>query len=233
MKLLYIDESYDRKYYVLSGLLINDVNYRKLNQDFNSFLLKELNLGQDNELKGDHIWNGRGHWKDSDLGWRAAQTKLVIKFLSTTKGTDFLLSYKTRSEQNEEDIYLALLDKLVAKASKITSKLGTTNKQLLIIFDERRDFRKEQSIYLRIAKRSKKIIEQYKTSCVIIDYGYEGISGFSRMLQIADFIGYFYRSYLSMNEVADLFEKSDDKRKVAFLKKIFEENLAKKCVIVK
>lgn len=44
MKLLYIDESHDKKNYALCGFLINDINYRKLNADFNSFLKKEFGL---------------------------------------------------------------------------------------------------------------------------------------------------------------------------------------------
>lgn len=71
MKILYVDESYDKRSYVVCGFLINDINYRKLNETFNRFLDKEFGLPEDEELKGDELFNGRNRWRDHTMQQRA------------------------------------------------------------------------------------------------------------------------------------------------------------------
>jgi hypothetical protein len=233
MKLLYIDESHDKKNYVLCGFLINDINYRKLNVDFNSFLKTQFNLEEDQELKGDELFNGREFWKEKSMDERNTAVCVIFDFLKNTKGTDFLLTHSVVQKENQHDLYFELLEKIIEKSATIVSKLGKTNRQLLIIFDERQDFKKEKKVFYKIAQKKSEVIKKYKKSCTVVDYGYEGISKFSRMLQIADFIGYFFRNYCSMVECANLFENATDKRKIEMLKDIFENKMKEKCKILK
>lgn len=233
MKLLYIDESHDKKNYALCGFLINDINYRKLNADFNAFLKKEIGLDENQELKGDELFNGRTLWKDKTLDERNQYICKVFDFLKGTKGTDFLLAFSAVQKENQHDLYFELLEKIIEKSAGIVSKLGKTNRQLLIVFDERQDFKKEKKVYLQIAKKKSEIIKKYKKSCAVVDYGYEGISKFSRMLQIADFVGYFFRNNCSMVENSNLFENATDKRKIEMLNDIFQNKIKTKCKVIK
>lgn len=229
MKLLYVDESHDKKTYVLCGFLINDINYRKLNSDFNMFLDREFDLRESNELKGDELFNGRSYWKPLSMDDRSIAINKIFDFLSQTAGTDFLLAYSPVRVQNQHDLYFDLLGLIIEESARVVSKLGKTNKQLLIVFDERQDFRKGKSVFLEISNKKSMVIKEHKKSCTVIDYGYEGISTFSRMLQIADFVAYFFRSYCSMTEYATLFEKASDQRKIEMLKDIFENKIKSKC----
>lgn len=233
MKLLYIDESYDKKNYALCGLLVNDINYRKLNSDFNNFLKKEFELNEDRELKGEEVFNGKEFWIGKTLNERNSALCKIFDFLKETKGTDFLLTHSIIEKGDTRELYFDLLEKIIKKAATIVSKLGKTNRQLLIIFDERQDFRKEKKIYYQIALKKAEIIKEHKKSCAVVDYGYEGISKFSRMLQIADFVGYFFRNHCSMVENPSLFEKATDKRKVEMLNDIFQNKINKKCILIK
>lgn len=233
MKLLYIDESHDKKNYALCGFLINDINYRKLNADFNSFLKKEFGLEEDQELKGDELFNGREFWKEKTMDERNLALCKVFDFLKDTKGTDFLLAYSSVKKENQHELYFELLEKLIEKSATIVSKLGKTNRQLLIIFDERQDFKKEKKVFYQIAQKKNEVINKHKKSCTVVDYGYEGISKFSRMLQIADFVGYFFRNHCSMVENASLFESATDKRKIEMLKDVFENKIKAKCKMLK
>jgi hypothetical protein len=233
MKLLYIDESHDKKTYALCGFLINDINYRKLNFDFNKFLKKEFGLEEDQELKGDELFNGRNFWKETTLDERNEIVCKIIDFLQGTKGTNFLLTCSAVQKENQHELYFVLLEPIIEKSASIVSKLGKTNRQLLIVFDERQDFRKDKAVYYEIAEKKLEIIKKHKKSCAVIDYGYEGISKFSRMLQIADFIAYFFRNYCSISEKSTLFENATDDRKIAMLKDIFENKLKQKCSIIK
>lgn len=233
MKLLYIDESHDKKTYALCGFLINDINYRKLNFEFNKFLKKEFGLEEDQELKGDELFNGRDFWKEKTLDERSDIVCKIIDFLQGTKGTNFLLTCSEVQKENQHELYFELLETIIEKSASIVSKLGTTNRQLLIVFDERQDFRKDNSVYYQIAEKKLVIIKKHKKSCAIIDYGYEGISKFSRMLQIADFVAYFFRNYCNIIHNPTLFEKATDDRKIAMLKDIFENKLKSKCSLKK
>jgi len=233
MKLLYIDESHDKKTYALCGFLINDINYRKLNADFNKYLKKEFGIEEDQELKGDELFNGRDFWKDKTLDERSEVVFKIIEFLQTTKGTNFLLTCSEVQKENQHELYFILLEAIIEKSASIVSKLGKTNRQLLIVFDERQDFRKDNSVYYQIAEKKLSIIKKHKKSCAVIDYGYEGISKFSRMLQIADFIAYFFRSYCNIIHNPTLFEKATDTRKIELLKDIFENKLKQKCSLKK
>ena len=78
MKLLYIDESHDKKHYALCGFLINDINYRKLNADFNIFLKREFELSEDRELKAMNCLMAENFGKKRVL---MKEMKLYVKFL--------------------------------------------------------------------------------------------------------------------------------------------------------
>ncbi|GAH60307.1 unnamed protein product, partial [marine sediment metagenome] len=62
------------------------------------------------------------------------------------------------------------------------------------------------------------------------DYGYSGMSCNSRMLQIADFIAYFLRNYISTPFENNLFDIKADNRKVEMLKSL-KKILDKKLII--
>ena len=57
-------------------------------------------------------------------------------------------------------------------------------------------------------------IKKYKSSCYIVDYGYEGISKNSRLLQIADFVAYFSNMKQNLFRNETLLNKADDARKI-------------------
>lgn len=231
MKILYVDESYSSKSYVVCGFLINDINYRKLNESFNRFLKNELGLQEDEELKGDELFNARNHWHDHTMQQRAELMTSIVQYLAATKGTSFLLADRSpdNTKTHEED-YLALLDAIIKKSASIVAKLGKTNRQLLLVFDERHDINK--TIHERVASRKHDIVKNLGKSCAVIDNGYEGISKYSRMLQIADFVAYSYHNCCCLNECSTLFEQKTDERKLTMFKGFFETTLKAKCTIV-
>lgn len=231
MKILYVDESYDKRSYVVCGFLINDINYRKLNESFNRFLKNELGLQEDEELKGDELFNARNHWHDHTMQQRAELMTSIVQYLAATKGTSFLLADRSpdNTKTHEED-YLALLDAIIKKSASIVAKLGKTNRQLLLVFDERHDINK--TIHERVASRKHDIVKNLGKSCAVIDNGYEGISKYSRMLQIADFVAYSYHNCCCLNECSTLFEQKTDERKLTMFKGFFETTLKAKCTIV-
>ena len=231
MKILYVDESYSSKSYVVCGFLINDINYRILNEGFNRFLEKELGLPEDEELKGDELFNGRKRWHDRSMQQRAELMTRTVQYLAATKGTGFLLAQRSpdNTKTHEED-YLALLDAIIKKSASVVAKLGKTNRQLLLVFDERHDISK--TIHERVASRKHEIVKNLGKSCTVIDNGYEGISRYSRMLQIADFVAYSYHNYCCLNQRSTLFEQKTDERKLNLLKGFFETTLKTKCKIV-
>jgi hypothetical protein len=231
VKILYVDESYDKRRYVVCGFLINDINYRKLNETFNRFLEKELGLPEDEELKGDELFNGRNHWRGHTMQQRAEWMTSTVQYLAATKGTSFLLAQRSpdTTSTHEED-YLALLDAIIKKSASIVSKLGKTNRQLLLVFDERHDI--DRAIHETVASRKHEIVRNLGKSCTVIDNGYEGISKYSRMLQIADFVAYSYHNYCCLNDCSTLFEQKTDDRKLDMFKGFFETTLKAKCKIV-
>jgi hypothetical protein len=232
VKVLYVDESYSSKSYVVCGFLINDINYRKLNETFNRFLEKDLGLPADEELKGDELFNGRKRWHDRTLQQRAELMTNIVQYLAGTKGTGFLLAQRSpdNTPTHEED-YLALLDAIVKKSASIVAKLGKTNRQLLLVFDERHDISK--TIHETVASRKHDIVRNLGKSCTVIDNGYEGISKYSRMLQIADFVAYSYHNYCCLNHCSTLFEQKTDDRKLSLFQGFFETTLKAKCTIVR
>jgi hypothetical protein len=228
VKILYVDESYDKRSYVVCGFLINDINYRKLNETFNRFLEKELGLPTDEEFKGDELFNGRNHWHDHTMEQRADFMKRTVQFLAATKGTRFMLAQCSPHDTNtHEEDYLALLDAIIKASAAVVAKLGKTNRQLLLVFDERHDISK--AVHESVASRKHEIVKNLGKSCVVIDNGYEGISKYSRMLQIADFVAYSYHNYCCLTESSTLFEKETDERKISMFKQFFEATLKAKC----
>jgi len=211
VKILYVDESYSSKSYVVCGFLINDINYRILNEGFNRFLEKELGLPEDEELKGDELFNGRKRWHDRSMQQRAELMTRTVQYLAATKGTGFLLAQRSpdNTKTHEED-YLALLDAIIKKSASVVAKLGKTNRQLLLVFDERHDISK--TIHERVASRKHEIVKNLGKSCTVIAYS--------------------YHNYCCLNQRSTLFEQKTDERKLNLLKGFFETTLKTKCKIV-
>jgi len=228
MRIVYIDESYDKKIYVLCGVFIVDMKYRKFCHEFNRFLKKTCGLDEDNELKGDYLFNGREFFENYSMEERTKIASEIGKFLGESNITKFIVGYENNYE-NEEEIYLEILDYIISKAAKLTSKAGITSKQLMVIFDQR-EKRVEKEIYEKLSDKSKEIIKKYKSSCTFFDYGYSGISKNSRMLQVADFVAYFERNLLTTPTESTLFQKKADERKIKLLQD-FEKNIKEKLII--
>lgn len=228
MTIFYIDESHDAKFYCLCGLYISDTKYNKLEIQTNKFLKDEFKLSEKDELHANDIWNGRTEpWKSMTNDERANVVKKIGDFLSVNlKGPKFILGYETADKKNDHDKYFVVFEKIFPYAVKAVKLNGPSNKQLLVIFDQRDDF-KEKDINKQIANL-KKVIKKQKGTCAVIDYGYEGISKFSRMLQIADFGVFFYKQYLHYANA-----NIDDNRKKDMLKTLFEETLKGKVVFAK
>ncbi len=229
MRILYIDESHSKSFYVLSGALINDTGFEKFYVDFNNFLDKELGLNVETELKGDELWNGRGYWGKIKMEDRANFVEKIAQYLKTTK-LKLIVAFTNTSKANDHEKYFKLLPKIIEEGVKITSReSGSTKKHLMVIFDERADLRKDYEVYNAIAQKKVDIVKNFKGTCKIFDYGYEGISKFSRVLQVADFVAYFYRAYLEIK----VFSESPDTRKLDLLKRIFENYLKGKVILKK
>ncbi len=218
MRIFYIDESYDKKVYALCGVIVTAKNYRKINRDLNKFLKKICDLKEDDELKGDWLFNGRNNFKNLPLNERSKKILQIAHFLSDSTITKFIFAYTYDYIDNIET-HLKLLESLISEAAKMTSKIKSrsTTKQLLVIFDQI-DSATEKNIYLKLASRKKEIIKKYDKSCAFIDYGYSGISKYSRFLQMADFVAYFLRNFFTTPQKNNLFEKAADSRKINMLK---------------
>jgi len=228
MRILYIDESYDEKNYALCGAFIVDMKYRKFCNDFNKLLKDLCNLNEDDELKGDHLFNGRSIFKNYTMEERGEIVSKIGEFLGKSNITKFIVGYRTNYE-DEEKTYLEILDFIISKSAKLTSEAGKTSKQLMVIFDER-EKKMEKKIHKKLMDKNKEIIKKYKSSCTFFDYGYSGISKNSRILQVADFVAYFERNLLTTPKETTLFEEKADERKIKLLQE-FEKNIKEKLII--
>lgn len=218
MRVFYIDESYDKNVYVLCGVVVTAKSYGKITGDFNKFLKKTCNLDEDKELKGEWLFNGKKYFENLTLDERSEIVIKIGKFLVDSTLSKFIVGYM-QDYKDKEKTYLTILEYLISEAAKIVSKSGRTAKQLLVIFDEL-EKTTEKRIYIKLSDNKKEIIKKYKKSCIFFDYGYSGMSCNSRMLQIADFIAYFLRNYISTPFKSNLFDTGADKRKVEMLKNL-------------
>lgn len=220
MYFLYLDESIDREnnLITLGSVILPSSKYRKFNESFNSFLLDEFEIREEVEIKGDYIWNGRDFFKNKKMNERATIALEIAKFLKKSTLTKFVVAHKYFNGGDESQTYLDLIDAMIGFSAKLVSKKPKTSRQLLLVFDERRDINKR--VYELCAQKRKQIIEKYKSSCSFIDNGYEGISRYSRLLQIADFVGYFIRSEKVTPKRNSLFEKKADDRKIKAMEQI-------------
>ncbi len=228
MRVFYVDESYDKNVYALCGVVVTAKSYGKITKDFNKFLKKICNIDEDKELKGEWLFNGKKYFKDLTLNERSEIVIKICSFLANSTLSKFIVGY-VQDYKDKVNTYLTILEYLISEVAKIVSKSGRTAKQLLVIFDEL-EKPTEMKIYSKLSDKKKEIIKKYKKSCTFFDYGYSGISDNSRMLQIADFIAYFLRNYISTPFENNLFSKEADKRKVQMLKN-FKEILDKKLLM--
>lgn len=231
MYFLYLDESIDRENSLISvgSVMLPSSKHRKFNEDFNFFIFDKYKIGEDVEIKGDYIWNGRDFFKNKKMDKRADIALEIAKFLRESTLTKFIVAHKYFNGQNENQAYLDLVDAVIGFSAKLVSGKSKTSKQLLLVFDERQDINKK--VYKLCAEKRKEIINKYQRACAFIDNGYEGISQYSRLLQVADFVGYFIRSEKVTPKENTLFKKRADDRKIVLIEQI-KKSLSKKLEIL-
>lgn len=220
MYFLYLDESIDKKNKLVTvgSVILPSSKHRKFNESFNSFLLNKFKIDEEVEIKGDYIWNGREYFKGKEMNERANIALEIAKFLARTTLTKFVVGHKYFDGGDENQAYLDLIDDTIGFSAKLVSDKPKTSRQLLLVFDERQDI--NEKIYELCAKKRKQIISKYKSACTFIDNGYEGISKYSRLLQVADFVGYFIRNEKVTPKESTLFETKADSRKIELMKQI-------------
>lgn len=231
MYFLYVDESFEKESVAVGSTFFPAIKYGKFVKEFDKFLTSNYNIEEDTEIKGDFIWNGREKFASLSMDDRSKTAQEIAEFLSTSKLTKFIVGFKLINGKDKNTVYLELLDKVIEYAANFVAKYsGSTGKQLLVIFDEREDIKEE--VHKRLAKQRKDIVQKYKSSCSFIDNGYEGISRYSRLIQVADFVTYFTRANKVLNVQPSLFkQKPDDVRRIAAIKRI-NELLSKKLKLV-
>ena len=231
MYLLYLDESIDKnnKIVTVGSVILPSSKYRKFNEEFNKFLLKKFNVDEDTEIKGDYIWNGRYFFKGKSMNERSKISRIIASFLGQSTLTKFIVAHSYFNGKNRDAIYLSLVEKIIKYSAKIVSTKPKSGRQLLLVFDERQDINKR--IYNLCAQKRKDIVKKYKKSCVFIDNGYEGNSEFSRLLQVADFVGYFIRNEKVTQKDDTLFIGKADDRKIKVMEQI-KKSLQKKLVVI-
>ena len=231
MYFLYLDESIDKKNNLITvgSVILPSSKYRKFNESFNSFLLDEFKIDEEVEIKGDYIWNRREFFKNKEMDERAKIALKIAKFLAKSTLTKFIVGHKYFNGGDQNQAYLDLIDAVIGVSAKLVSKKSKKGKQLLLVFDERQDINKQ--IYEFCADKRKQIVKKYKSSCVFIDNGYEGISKYSRLLQVSDFVGYFLRNEKVTMKQNTLFKTKADDRKIELMKQI-KKSLSKKLKIL-
>lgn len=211
MYILYIDESGNtgtkddltQKIECLCGVLISDTRYRKWSVVLQEFLSSKK-LPDDFEIKGYDLFHGDGYWVDKTVDERVTFCKELSELLGKC-GVNFYI--KVSNKTGSEDPYIICLEAIISKVAKKVSTCGTTNRQLLLIFDQRKDI--SSSILKSCVEQKEKLIEKYKKSCTFIDSGFESDSFDCIFLQIADFVAYFYRRQKSLIRNNTLFKKAD------------------------
>lgn len=153
----------------------------------------------------------------------------VANFLRESTLTKFIVAHKYFDGKDENQAYLDLVNSVIGFYAKLVSGKPKTSRQLLLVFDERQDINKK--VYKLCAEKKEEIINKYQRSCAFIDNGYEGISKYSRLLQVADFVGYFIRNEKVTPKEDTLFESKADDRKIKIMEKI-KGSLSKKLKIL-
>jgi hypothetical protein len=211
MYILYIDESGNtgakddltQRLECLCGVLISDVRYRKWSAILEDFLHSKK-FPDDFEIKGYDLFHGEGYWINKTVEERVVFCKELSKQLARC-GLSFYI--KISKKTGNQDPYIMCLENIINKVAQKVSRCGKTNRQLLLIFDQRKDI---SSIIIKsCVEQKKKLIEKYKKSCTFIDSGFESNSLDCIFLQIADFVAYFYRRQKSLTRNNNLFQRAD------------------------
>jgi len=233
MYILYVDESGntgvkdDKTQHTecLCGALISDTKYRSCREKIEK-LLKSKELPDDFEIKGYNLFHGEDYWKGKNPEERVDFCKDLSKKLGES-GLNFYV--KIIKKTGKTDPYIRCLEAIINRTAKKVSKRGVTNRQLLLIFDERKDI--SSTILSSCMKQRDKLIEKYKKSLIFIDAGFESNSQNCIFLQLADFVAYFYRRQKALIRDNTLFYKAD---KVITVKTIDEiiSNLNNKIIKV-
>lgn len=218
MYILYIDESIDKNLIALGATLVSDMKCRKFYQDFEKFISEELQIPSNIEIHADHIWNARGEFTNLNMEKRADTTYRIANFIGESNLSKLYYTQEHIEGRDKTMLYMNRLNLLLDVATSVVSKAGSTNKQLMVIFDQRNDIK--QNILVNLEEQRNQIIKRYKSSCFLIDCGYEGISKYSRFLQVADFVAYWGRQMSVIQENSSLFSIADDARKIALVKSI-------------
>ncbi len=222
MYLLYVDESFHDRRLVLGGVLIVDSKLNTFNKKFEEMWVA-AGFDASIELHTNELWNRREQFSSLNIDQARSVVESVTEVISPQR---FVVAHTTSS--NKEEKYVPLMEEMIGTAAKTVHDKGSrTSKQLMVIFDKS-DTKHET--HSKILSMRAEVASRVKRTCHIVDGGYEGDSKYSRLLQGADFVAYFYRRHLQLQREDTLFRTSDDKRFIAMVDGVINK-LGKKLVL--
>ncbi|MFA5248177.1 MAG: DUF3800 domain-containing protein [Patescibacteria group bacterium] len=200
----------------LSGILITPRYATNLILEFCG-LRRLYNIPDDWEIHGFEIFSGSGRWskKFDDKTRRLICKELAKLIAKKNRLAKAWFCYK--ESQLLKNDYLITLEGLLNKSCDFIGKCGgNTNKQLLVIFDQKDEF--EIAINKFILGQRNLINSSKKGGkCRVIDHGFPGKSELSELLQLSDFIGYIFRLSKTLKRKDTLLSKKHDQRFIDFV----------------
>ena len=218
--MVYIDESenssteheWTPRVFGLTGLVIT-ARYVASFVDTFSRLKEDSDVPQEKEVKGYDIF-GERDWAGLDVPGRARfceeLSKAIVAKNSLAKGF-----FVFKDSELQKDDYLACLRQIIDHSKDFVRRHGgRTGKQLLVVFDEKREF---QGRINQLILESGSNSSSGRGACRVIDQGFPGKSNLSPMLQMADFCGYVMRLSKTLQRESDLFSKGKDRRLIGLV----------------
>ena len=232
MYLLYLDESEnsntDRKdifavdVFGLSGILITPRYATNLIQEFWD-LRKKYDIPEDWEIHGFQIFSGSGKWKNK---FTDDQRRNICEDLSKLIAKNYRLAkgwFVYKESKFLKTDYLKTLGGLLDASCKFVGKHGgNTNKQLMVVFDEKDEFEKAINEFI-LAQRNAINKSKKNQKCRIIDHGFSGKSELSELLQLSDFVGYVFRLSKTLKRFDNLSVSQHDQRFIDFVDGLVKE----------
>jgi len=226
MYLLYLDESENSNQnkktvdslsvFGLSGLLITSRYITNLIEEFWK-IKKDNNIPDEWEIHAFEIFSGSGKWKNR---FTDDQRRKICKDFSAlvAKNNRLALAWFCYKESKlSRNDYMSSLEGILKKATGFIGKKKITGKQLLIIFDQKDEFKKTINKFILEQRNVINSGKNKKGICRIIDHGFSGNSSFSELLQLSDFIGYVSRLCKTLKRKDTLFSKKQDQRFIDFV----------------
>lgn len=233
MKFCYVDESGtgDEPYAVMAGIVVDAQRMHVTKQEWNELLqtLSDLAQRQVTEMHTRDFYAGNGPWRNLDGTRRAQIITEVFRWLKDRKHHIALVAVdqakfhdKFPNISQYDDVktlwrFLAL--HMVLGIQKEFQRLSKNKGNTVFVFDNElreqvrfTDLIKKppewtDAFYSRDRKRSR--LDQ------VVDVPYWGDSQDVGLLQLADFVAYFFRRYIEIQENAIPPKYSDEKEKVS------------------